>query len=121
MAGKVRASKATTVNTTDRTSRTSIAEILKFYKPRDKFLGYKAAAAFEADVVRAAENGGITFVEFKKIIAFMESNIFDDSATGLEYLYAILNKVLRDTLGTTSEGKKVLKALKMPKKKLGNG
>ena len=101
MAGKV-----TTVNTTDRTSRTSIAEILKFYKPQDKFLGYKAAAAFEADVVRVAENGGITFAEFKKIIAFMESNIFDDSATGLEYLYAVLNKVLRDTLGTTSEGEK---------------
>lgn len=87
-------------------NRTSIAEILKFYKPRDKFLGYKAAAAFEADVVRVAENGGITFAEFKKIIAFMESNIFDDSATGLEYLYSSLNKVLRDTLGTTSEGGK---------------
>ena len=87
-------------------NRTSIAEILKFYKPRDKFLGYKAAAAFEADIVRVAENGGITFAEFKKIIAFMESNIFDDSATGLEYLYSSLNKTLQTVLGTTSEGGK---------------
>lgn len=117
MAGKVRASKATTVNTTDRTSRTSIAEILKFYKPQDKFLGYKAAAAFEADVVRVAENGGITFAEFKKIIAFMESNTFDDSATGLEYLYSSLNKTLQTVLGNTSEGGKGAKGAKDAKEK----
>ena len=108
MAGKVTKVNTGTAGTTvtSRITRTSIAEILKFYKPQDKFLGYKAAAAFEADVVRVAENGGITFAEFKKIISFLESNTFDDSATGLEYLYAALNKVLKTVLGTTSEGEK---------------
>lgn len=93
------AGKAVKTNIANRT----IAEVLDYYKTRDKFLGYKAAAAFEAGVVRVVEGGGITFAEFKKIIAFMESNIFDDSATGLEYLYAALNKVLRNALD--AEGK----------------
>lgn len=74
-----------------------IANILTDYKSRDHFLGYKAAAAFEKDIVSCAKEG-ITFSEFKKIISFLESHTLDDSATGLEYLYEALNNVLHSNL-----------------------
>lgn len=95
----------------------NISSILNQYKSPDKFLGYKAAAAFEKEICSVlrpvidrrmveevgsngsvVEGENIAFSDFKKIITFLESNILDDSATGLEYLYDALNKMLLITL-----------------------
>lgn len=90
-----------------------IALILKKYRNREKFLGYRAAAAFETDMVCVIESGldgaqgspsDLSFSDFKKIFKFLESNTIDDSATGLTYLFDSLDKMLQVTL-KGAEGK----------------
>lgn len=91
----------------------AIALILKKYRNRDKFLGYRAAAAFEDEMVCVIESelersqsssSDLSFSDLKKIFKFLDSNTIDDSATGMEYLYKSLNKMLKFTL-IGAEGK----------------
>ena len=92
-------------------SKTNIDIILQKYKTPDKWLGTRATASFEAEVVKALEkNKDYSFDDFKKIYTFLSSNDHDDSATGLDYLYAALNKVMAITLPGCKEAAEVIEA-----------